>query len=230
MYAPYGVGVLVGNRETFDKALPDCVGGGTVKKVTFDDVVWADAPERLEAGTPTVIGCVAVAAAAKLLQKIGWEDIIQHEKKLTEHALKRLSKIPEVTIYGGKDWDVLDNRLGVITFNVDGLSHKLVAAILNYEGAIGVRNGLFCAHPYTLKLLGVAAGSVAETGGCTSRKTGAVRASFGIYNTCEEIDTFCDMLQIIADMEYDGDYKLDTTTGAFIPRNFEIDFEEYFDF
>ncbi len=111
--------------------------------------------------------------------------------------------------------------------------HSLVAAILCYEGGIGVRNGCFCAHPYVKKLLKVSDEEAKEMkkqilAGDRSKLPGAIRASFGIYNTKEEIDDFINVLKVIIDGTYKGKYIQDKSSGSFHPNNFKIEFEKYF--
>ncbi|MGB2956390.1 MAG: aminotransferase class V-fold PLP-dependent enzyme [Anaerolineales bacterium] len=233
MYAPFGTGALIGRRDIFSQGTPDLVGGGTVSIVTLEDVVWAEAPERDEAGSPNVIGAVALAAAIKTLEEIGMDAVAAHEAELTTHALDRLSDIDGLEIYGCTDPQNAENRLGVIPLNLKGKSHYLVAAILGHEFGIGVRNGCFCAHPYLLDLMKVTeseAGQVRESilEGDRSNIPGLVRVSFGLYNTIAEVDAVVDALKKVAMGEYKGDYVQDITTGEFTPRGWEPEFEEYF--
>ena len=90
MYAPFGTGALIGRRDTFEHGAPEQRGGGTVEFVSLDDVDWAPAPDRDEAGTPNVVGAVALAAAVQALERIGMDAIARHEGELTAHALERL--------------------------------------------------------------------------------------------------------------------------------------------
>ncbi len=194
--------------------------------------MWADPPERQEAGTPDIVGCIAIGAAAKMLERIGWDKIIEHEKELTRYALRKIKEIPGITLYGSDDPERVDDRLGVITFNIKDLPHKLVATILSYEGAIGIRSGGFCAHPYILKLLGISEDSelIDNIQKCSDSDLGAVRASFGMYNTIEEVDEFIRMLKIINDGTYKGEYFYDKKISKYISKSFKFDFEEYFHF
>ncbi|NIV93017.1 aminotransferase class V-fold PLP-dependent enzyme, partial [candidate division KSB1 bacterium] len=147
IYAPFGTGVLIGNKDFFAEGDPDFVGGGTVDIVSLDYTYWTDVPEKEEAGTPNIVGVVALAKALLVMEKLGMDRVAEHETRLTRYALKKIREIPGIYIYGGSDPEHVENRLGVISFNVDGLPNAKVAAILNYEGGIGVRNGCFCAHP-----------------------------------------------------------------------------------
>ncbi|MEW5873693.1 MAG: aminotransferase class V-fold PLP-dependent enzyme [Candidatus Zixiibacteriota bacterium] len=233
MYAPYGVGILVARRETFEHGDPDTVGGGTVDIVNLEEAYWTDLPDKEEAGTPDIIGVVALAKAIELLQEVGWEEIIRHEAELTAYALGRLSGIPKVRVYGDLDPGRADSRLGVISFSVDGVPHSLVAAVLNYEYGIGVRSGCFCAHTYVKCLLNVPDDEARQMeqeilSRDRSRLPGTVRMSFGLYNTSEEVDRFIDGIQNIAAGNYAGDYVLDKERGEYTPRGYAPDFESYF--
>jgi selenocysteine lyase/cysteine desulfurase len=222
MYAPYGIGALVGDHDALLAAEPETVGGGTVDIVTLDSVYWRDLPDREEAGTPDIVGCVALAAIIRLIEQIGWDVIIEHEERLTRYTLERLSRIPGVTVYGRVGGESLDDRLGVIAFNVEGHDHALVAAILSYEGAVGVRNGCFCAHPYMLCLLNVPEDEAVKVrdeiiSRDRSHIPGAVRASIGIYNDQSDIDALGDSLEMIAGRRYKGRYSVCRESGAYVP-------------
>ncbi len=233
IYAPFGLGVLITDRDTFKDGDPDMVGGGTVDLVSEDYAYWTDAPEKEEAGTPNVAGTIALAKALNLIQDIGMDKIAEHEAELTAYALKRLKEIPGIILYGSVDEKEAAERLGVISFNLQDKPHALVSAILNYESGIGVRNGCFCAHPYIKCLLDV---TIAETKVLEekilqhdrSTVPGAVRMSFGMYNKQEEVDRMIDALNIVANDEYKGDYQIDIETGEFHPKGIKIDFNEYF--
>ncbi len=226
LYAPYGTGALVGRRDVFEHGEPDQRGGGTVEIVTLDEVVWAGPPDREEAGSPNVVGAVALGAAAVELTDIGMAAVAAHEARLTAYALDRLGSVPGLRVFGDSDPARASERLGVIPFEIEGLSHFLVAAILGYEYGIGVRSGCFCAHPYVLHLLGL---SKAEAGAVRGRMLagdrrempGMVRVSFGLYNTLEEIDALVEALQRIARRERQGEYRQDGATGEYLPAGWE---------
>jgi cysteine desulfurase/selenocysteine lyase len=233
IYAPFGLGVLIADRDTFQEGYPDMVGGGTVDLVSEDYAYWTDAPEKEEAGTPNVAGAIALARALKAIKKIGLHHISRHEAELTAYALKQLKRIPGITIYGSVNENSVLQRLGVISFNMHGKSHALVGAILNYEGGIGVRTGCFCAHPYVKCLLGVTIEQshvLEEKILHHDRRTipGAVRISFGMYNTKAEVDRAIDLLQLIAADKYEGKYTVSKKTGEYHPAGFKLNFEKYF--
>lgn len=233
IYAPFGMGVLIANRESFEKGDPDYVGGGTVSMVSVDHVFWADVPEKEEAGTPNVVGAIALAKALQVVQEIGMDAIAEHEARLTAYALKHLKKIPGIALYGSVKEEEAPDRLGVISFNMENKPHALVAAMLNYESGIGMRNGCFCAHPYLKCLLGVNEAESMELEDRIlhhDRSTipGAVRMSFGMYNTEEEVNTVIEALGRISRDEYEGTYILDKEAGEYRPENVRFEFEKYF--
>jgi selenocysteine lyase/cysteine desulfurase len=201
--------------------------------VGLDYAHWTEAPEKDEAGTPNTIGVIAMAKSLLAIKELGMKNIAEHEKQLTTYLLKKMNQIPGIKIYGSSDPAVVDNRLGVVAFNLQGMSHALTAAILNYEGGIGVRNGCFCAHPYIKLLIGLSEKESKEIEeqilqGDRSNLPGAVRASFGMYNTFPEIDRFIDTLQRIAVGKYQGKYILDRTRGEYHPQDYQPHFEKYF--
>jgi len=187
MYAPFGTGVLIGPKEVFDRGDPDYKGGGTIKLVTHSFVRWAPAPDRDEAGTPNVMGVVALVEAIKTLNNIGICNIEKNEKLLTDYTLARLKRIPDIKLYGNIE-DSSD-RVGIISFNIEGLHHRIVATILSYEYGIAVRSGCFCAQPYVQKILNVSKKEIKRRIKFDDLPhPGMVRISFGLYNTQEEVD------------------------------------------
>ncbi len=235
LYAPYGTGALVGRRDVFERGDPDQRGGGTVEIVTLNEVVWAGPPEREEAGSPNVVGAVALGAAAVELGSIGMPAVAAHEAALTAYALGRLRSVPNVRLFGDREAARAADRLGVIPFQIDGMSHFLVAAILGYEFAIGVRSGCFCAHPYVLHLLGLSepeARAVRDRilAGDRRQMPGMVRISFGLYNTTAEIDALVEALQRIARGQYAGEYRQEAASGEFVPFGWEPPRREPFPF
>ncbi|MCK4427741.1 MAG: aminotransferase class V-fold PLP-dependent enzyme, partial [candidate division Zixibacteria bacterium] len=254
MYAPFGTGVLIGPKSTFQQGDPEHVGGGIVELVTLDEVEWTGLPDKEEVGSPNVVGAIALAEAIKILKEMGMDTIANHEKKLTQYAIKKLRSIKDVTIHGNQDYvenPALrlaqggersrtteggdENRLGVIPFNLSEFHHSLVSAILSYEEGIGVRHGCFCAHPYVNRLLGTTEEQSIRLRaeikrGNKANLPGAVRISFGFYNTEEEIDQLIDALEKISRKEYRGKYRLDEKLGEYLPEDFSFDYQKYFDF
>ncbi len=200
LYAPYGSGVLVGRPDWLAAGDPFLAGGGAVKFVTPDEVVWADLPDRQEAGSPNVLGAVALGAACRALQTEGMAKLAAAEAQLLVRAEQLLDAIPQVRLY--TTWGRTQPRIGVLTFNVAGLHHAQLAAILSAEYGIGVRHGCFCAHPLMLHLLEVdldLAGSIREDLrlGKHAAIPGAVRCSFGATTTAADVERFAEALREI---------------------------------
>ena len=193
MYSPFGGGALIGPRRVFEEGDPFLVGGGAVDLVELDQGRWAEPPDREEAGSPNVVGAVALAAAIDQLEALGWPAVTVHDEKLAGALRRGLAAIPGVHLLGP---DLGTETLPVATFTVDGLPHSLVAARLSFEDAIGVRHGCFCAHPYLVRLLGLAPGEVAEhraraRRGDRSQMPGAVRASLGVNASAADVERLC---------------------------------------
>jgi cysteine desulfurase/selenocysteine lyase len=234
MYAPFGVGVLVGDRKVFEQGDPSLVGGGTVDIVNLENAYWTDLPDKEEAGTPDIVGAVALGAAIRWIGETGWRRIIDHETALTSYALERLNRIPGVTVYGDADPANAAGRLGVIPFNVGSLSHALVAAVLSHEWAIGTRSGCFCAHPYVKCLLRVEDREAKELEERILKRDrsvipGTVRASFGIYNTRAEIDVLCGALEAVSAGRYLDGYLMNKERGEYYRNDMKDNFSEVLD-
>ena len=232
LYAPFGTGALIGRRDTFAQGAPDVRGGGTVEIVTEDGVWWSDPPERDEAGSPNVVGAVALATAIEQLQTVGMDNVAGHEAELTTYALRRLSQVEGLEIIGDTDPARAITRLGVIPFNVRHVQHFLVASILGHEFGIGVRNGCFCAHPYILHLLGLDAAQTQQVrdemlAHDRAHMPGLVRISFGLYNTLAEVDYLVEALSKIARGDYKGHYVQDQTSGDYVPSGWQPDFRSF---
>jgi selenocysteine lyase/cysteine desulfurase len=231
MYAPFGTGALIGPRSFFERGEPDMVGGGVVEIVTLDSAVWNSPPHKEEAGSPNVIGGIALAESIAMLGSVGMDAIAEHEQALLEYAYERLAKVNSVTLYGPTE--NLSEKVGVVPFNVDGMHHACTAAIVGVEGGIGVRNGCFCAHPYVKELLRISPEQdrilTAEVmAGDKSRLPGMVRASFGCYNNRDDVDALVEILDRIVHGKYKGVYRQDRATGAFHAEGFTPDFRRYF--
>lgn len=233
MYAPYGTGALIGRRDTFERGDPDMVGGGVVEIVTLDSVAWSQPPDREEAGTPNIVGAIALAAAINQMDSIGMQAIAAHEIELTRYALDNLPEVHGIHILADADPTNAASRLGVIPFNLTNMDHFKLAAILGYEYGIGVRNGCFCAHPLILHILGLSAGEADHVrtdiiNQDKSHMPGLVRASFGLYNSIPEIDLLIEALTAIAQGDYRGEYVQDVPSGEYIPKGWQPDFDNYF--
>jgi len=201
MYAPFGTGVLVARRSLMpDETPPEYPGGGTARYVSLTDVAWDDLPFRDESGSPNVVGAVALAEAIRFFQEVGFPRLERIEHALTTRLLQGLGRLLGIEIYGNPDPFDLDQRLGVVPFNMEDIPHALLAAVLAHEYGIGVRNGCFCAHPYIKCLLGIngeAEKRLSEEIRRNDRRElpGAVRISFGFYNEAWEVDRLLGALE-----------------------------------
>ena len=239
MYAPFGSGALVGPRRTFETGDPFLAGGGAVDLVGLDEVVWTAPPDREEAGSPNVLGAVALEAAASGLREIGWEAVRAHDEALADRLAPGLRAIGGVRVLGphgaaprgGRDAGAGGGHaavsgpstLPVVSFTVDGMHHALVAARLSAESGIAVRHGCFCAHPYVIRLLGLDPSAVdtyrSEVLHGDHRNTpGAVRASMGIGNSPDDIDALVEAVGALAGgLPAPVPYEQDRATGDFFP-------------
>jgi selenocysteine lyase/cysteine desulfurase len=219
MYAPYGVGALVAPRRLFEDGEPMLVGGGAVGAVGLDEVIWAPAPDREEAGSPNVVGVVALDAAVRELTQRGWASTLRHERLLVEELDRQLTGVRGLVRYGPPGGD----RLPVAAFNLVDVPHALVASRLSYEFGIGVRSGCFCAHPYLMRLLRLDDGQIVEyrervRAGQHQLLPGAVRASAGLGTSPQQVKALGAALrEIAATPEAAAEYVLDDS-GEFLPR------------
>lgn len=177
MYAPTGIGALYIGEEYKDALDPFMGGGDMIRSVSFDGATFQDAPERFEAGTPAIEAAAAMGVAADYLRTIGMKNVRAHEKTLAAYALKELSKIPGITVYGPQS---AAKRTGVISFTLETIHPHDLASLLDAKH-IAIRAGNHCAMPLH-SLLGVPA---------------TARMSFGIYTTKDDIAAACDAIRSI---------------------------------
>lgn len=234
IYAPGSPGVIVAREALFEGLEPQVVGGGIVDRVETDRYEITDElPEREEAGTPNLPGALRLAVTLQLLGRIGMDVVAEDERELTQYALERFADVGGLNIYGSHRLEVAE-RIGVIAFNLDDLPHGLVAAALNDYFGVAMRNECFCAQPFVRKLLGRAGGArdagVGEDCG-PETQPGMVRASFGLYNTKEDVDAAVDALSDLAARPdwYRKHYRprLDGS-GDWVHRSFEHPPEQEF--
>jgi cysteine desulfurase/selenocysteine lyase len=169
MCGPTGIGVLWAREELLQKIPPFMGGGDMIKEVTTKGFSVNDLPHKFEAGTPNIAGAIGLGAAVDYLLGLGMDEIAEHEGRLTDYALGRLSEIKGLTIYGPQFGDV--DKTGVISFNLNGVHAHDVAQVLDSKG-IAIRSGHHCAMPL-MQFLGINA---------------CARASFYIYNTKDDVD------------------------------------------
>lgn len=181
LYAPFGAGALIGRSDWLRAAPPYLAGGGATKLVTERDVVWNAGPERHEAGSPNTVGVYALGVACEELGA-NWAGVVAHERELLTLLRRELAAVPGLS--EARLFDEDGDRVGTVSFTVDGYEPGWLAAVLSAEHGIGVRDGAFCAHIATRRL----------TGG-----TQALRVSLGLGSTTAHIDRFALALrQILA--------------------------------
>ncbi|MBX7164891.1 MAG: cysteine desulfurase [Pirellulales bacterium] len=173
MLAPTGVGILWGRRTLLERMPPFLGGGSMIRRVRLDGFEPADLPAKFEAGTPPIVPAIGMSAAIDYLQRVGLGAIHEHERRLVEHAHARLAEVGGVRILGPAP----QFKAGIVSFVVDGVHAHDVAQLLDRRG-VAIRAGHHCTMPLH-KRLGVSASS---------------RASFYLYNTLAEVDTFVDAL------------------------------------
>jgi cysteine desulfurase / selenocysteine lyase len=167
MLGPTGAGVLYGRSDLLDEMPPFHGGGEMIREVYADRSTWNDVPYKFEAGTPNIAQAVGMGAAVEYLEKIGMDEVREHEKEITRYAIDQLDSIG-ATIYGPQE---VDERGGVVSFNLDEVHPHDMATIVDQEG-LCIRAGHHCAQPL-MRCLGVPA---------------TARASFYLYNTPEDVD------------------------------------------
>lgn len=196
IYSPFGIGVIIGLKGDLERGNPDYVGGGTVELVEDNNVVYLSPPDKNEAGTPNFLGVMALVNSLAVINTIGYDYIEEQERVLLKKIVNGLKSIPGIINYG--DTENIDDRLGIITFNVKGMYHRDVARILAKKKGISVRHGWFCAHPYCRRLMDVTEEEAREFLENPNKKMlGMVRVSFGIYNSEEEVETFLNVIDDI---------------------------------
>jgi cysteine desulfurase/selenocysteine lyase len=177
-YGPTGIGVLYGRRAILDCMPPFMLGGEMVSEVLIDQTRFNEPPLKFEAGTPPIMEAIGLARAIDYVNEAGLDNIMIHEKELIRYAYRMLHEIHGVTIYGPP----LDERVGILTFNISGIHPHDMAGILGNEN-ICIRAGQQCAQPLH-EFLGISA---------------SARLSLGLYNTREDLDIFIEHVERVKD-------------------------------
>lgn len=178
IYGPTGIGVLYGKEDLLDKMPPYQGGGEMIKNVSFEGTTFNELPFKFEAGTPDYVGSTAMAKALDYVSAIGIDNIAAHEHELTVYVMQRMKDIPGMRIFGEAE-----HKGGVISFLVGDIHHFDMGTLLDRLG-IAVRTGHHCAEPL-MRRLGI---------------EGTVRASFGLYNTKEEVDALVAGIERVSKM------------------------------
>tara|TARA_B110000495_G_scaffold90839_1_gene78473 strand:+ start:1 stop:1215 length:1215 start_codon:yes stop_codon:yes gene_type:complete len=172
MLGPTGVGVLYGKQDLLEEMEPYQTGGGMIKEVGLQESTWNDIPYKFEAGSPNSSQVIGLSYAIDFINELGINEITKHTEMISEYAFKELSKIDGITIYGPSQ-----NRISIVSFNIDGIHSGDIAQMLDYEG-ITMRSGRHCCSPLMDKL---------DISSC-------LRLSLYLYNDSSEIDLFIEKL------------------------------------
>lgn len=222
LYAPFGSGVLAGRSDWLTAAEPYLAGGGASRQVARRadggvDVEWHTTAARHEAGSPNVIGVYSIASACKALTEAGFDSLVAREQRLVTAVRAGLAEVPEVKVLSlfGDDAP----RVGVISFVVEGWNSSHFAAALSAEYGIGVRDGLFCAHPLVRTLLGSDPQDIGECGAPEAepgqKSLNAIRVSFGAGTPDEHVERF---LRAVKELVSEGaQWKYRTEDGRCVP-------------
>ncbi|MFC2151486.1 SufS family cysteine desulfurase [Bacteroidota bacterium] len=178
VYGPNGIGVLYGKEKWLNEMPPFMTGGEMIKKVTFEKTTFNELPFKFEAGTPNYVAAIGLATAIEYIQNLGLENIAQYEKDLLDYATKRLESIKGLKIIG-----TAENKISVISFNLDNIHHYDAGMVIDKMG-IAVRTGHHCAEPL-MDWFNI---------------EGTIRASFAFYNTKEEIDKLYEAILTVKQM------------------------------
>ena len=173
VYGPSGIGVLYGRKDVLDAMVPFMGGGEMIADVTEDNVTYAHVPHRFEAGTPPIVQAIGLGAALDYMESIGRERIAAHEAEIGAYAHERLQAINSLRVFG-----TAPGKGAILSFEIEGLHAHDVSAVIDRAG-VAVRAGTHCAQPL-LQRYGV---------------TSTCRASFGLYNTRDEVDALADALE-----------------------------------
>ena len=222
LYAPFGVGVLVARRHALESLPPDLPGGGTVEMVTATDQIWASVEARITPGTPNVVGLVALAAAMRVLQEVGFDAIRKHEDTLVAAGLEVLGAVPGVKLHAQGAFGFGEDRLPVFPFTVEGYPHAKVAAVLGYEHGIAVRSGHLCQYEFMRRQLGISESDQARVEADLRRGDrrsmyGMVRASCGACSSVPDLEALGTALGELVARGPRREYTHVASSGMFVP-------------
>ena len=173
LYGPTGIGVLYGKQDLLNSMRPFLGGGEMIRDVTMENVTYGEAPHRFEAGTPPIAEAIGLGAALNYMDSIGRGRIATHEESLRDYAHQQLSKINSLRIFGNAP-----GKGAIVSFELKGIHAHDVSMVIDRAG-VAVRAGTHCAQPL-MQRFGV---------------TSTCRASFGMYNTKQEIDVLAEALE-----------------------------------
>ena len=173
---PSGIGILWGRKDLLESMPPFLGGGSMIDKVTTEGFTPGELPAKFEAGTPPIVEAIGLGAAIDYISSVSWDAVADHEKMLSAALMKRLEKIEGLTVWGPG----AEHRSGIVSFTIDGIAAQDLAILLDQKG-FAIRVGHHCAMPLHQRL-GIKA---------------SCRASFYLYNTLEEVESFADALEAV---------------------------------
>lgn len=230
VYAPSSPGVLIAKKQLLQNMGGQDLGGGSVSTVSyFDYQLLSSYPDREQAGTPNIVGAVALASVLQALTKASINKLGSQEKDTMSFLFDELNKLSNITIYG----DHLLSRTGALAFNHRTIDHGLLAAILNDYFAIAVRNECFCAHPYVSNLLKQELWELDLSGipedqqeSYINRKRGMVRASISAYNNRDDVKRLIDAIREIEENLSELEQYYDALPdGSYQHQSFKLDWQ-----
>lgn len=227
LYCPTAPGVLIAKSDLLVQMPGQDLGGGAVDDVSYYDFQLSSLPNREQAGTPNIVGAIALAKVLARLEECGLKAIEQHSINLINELHDALSSLPHIKVYG----EPKTKRAGALSFTHDGIDHGLLAAILNDYYGIAVRNQCFCAHPYVSSLLKEALWEIdlstieeEQQEAFINRKRGMVRVSLSLYNNSNDIERLIRALQEI-NAQIDGFRELYRAkdNGDYVHQSYTLD-------
>ncbi|WP_440055356.1 aminotransferase class V-fold PLP-dependent enzyme [Pseudoalteromonas sp. T1lg65] len=225
-YAPGSPGVLIGKTQLLDQLKPEFYGGGMVSEVSkFDYSVSGLLFDKEHAGTLNIPGIFMLATTLDFLDRVGMYSIYEKECMLTQYLIEMLQTIEGVKVYANTS---NTQRIGAVSFNIQGLPHELLALILNDYFAIAVRNDCFCAHPFVRECLVDELWEIEDETQLPLYQ-GMVRASIGLYTNKADLQALEHALTCIVNNKayYVSQYKL-TDELHFVHKTFKLETQQYF--
>lgn len=222
IYAPFGIGVLALPNQIL-KRQPVDPGGGSIDMITKKDIIWSSPEQKHQAGTWNVPGIIALGESCKSYMSYGWEKIIKHEQNLVNYMVEKLTQVPKIHLYFDARKYLEENRIGTFVFNIKGVHHALLSAILEHEYKIETRSGTICNHMLVRRWLKINDEQQTRinkriSSGNLLASYGIVRASLGFHNTKKDIDRLTKALAEIAISGHKRKYKALPKEGIYIPK------------
>lgn len=220
-YSPYGTGVLIGPKtilENSEQRSMLAVSGKS--KACRHSPYWIDKPEFGFSGSPNLVGIVALAASLQQISELGMANLEKHESEITHYAISKFAQIKGINLYGFTDPERIDDRIGIIPFSLIDIPNAKAAAILSFEGGIGLGYGCFCAPEYINKLLNPEEKKGNKTEN-NNNKNLLLRISLGCFSNYDDVDrVYWELIRLIKG-DFIGKYQIDLKSGNYYPEGFD---------